>query len=218
MDERVINVAGRYLKDLEKAKAVTQWARENKKTLERHLKGYDELAARLNQVSDNSPLLKVMPKTKKLKGAMKGTLIPTLNEMVDGNFAFGLMEARKPMLHGQKIKTGEINDPSDNDKFYAIGTLSMNTADEALAIGAAGHLAERTFFQWARKQNLIPENGWIKDDWLQALGEGLMLLKAEGKEPHLTQHFVKQNNEGGLGWLNEEKVREFIVKASPLLQ
>ncbi len=218
MDERVIDVAGRYLKDLERAKAVTQWARENKKTLERHLEGYDELIARLNQVSDNSPLLEVMPKTKKLKGAMKGTPIPTLNEMVDGNFAFGLMEARKPMLHGQKIKSGEINDPSDDDKSYAIGTPSMDTTDEALAIGTAGHLAERTFFQWVRKQNLVPEDGWIKDDWLQALDEGLMLLKTEGKEPHLTQYFVKQNNEGGLGWLNEEKVKEFITKATPLLQ
>ena len=217
MENRVIDVSGRFLSGLDKSQAVTRWAIENRGTLEHHLEGYNELIARLNRIPVDSPLLESMSKTKRLKETLNGEPLPTLDEMSQGNFGQALMEARGPMLHGQKIKRGEITEPTSDDKAYAIGTPSMETADEVLAVGTAGHLAERTFFQWARKKGLIPDGGWKKDDWLQALDEGLMLLLAEGATPHLTSFFVKSNKEGGLGWLNGQKVKSFKEKVSPIL-
>ena len=215
METRVIDISGRFLSGLDKSRAVTKWAIENKDTLERHLEGYDELVARLNGIPNDSSLLEHMPKTRKLKGVLGATLLPTLNEMSQGNFGHALMEARNPMLHGQRIKRGEMTEPTPSDKAYAIGTPSMETNSEALAVGTAGDLAERTFFQWARKRDLTPDGGWKKDDWLQALGEGLMLLLTEGKTPHLTHFFIKSNKDGGLGWLNEQKVEDFRRKVLP---
>lgn len=122
------------------------------------------------------------------------------------------------MLHGQRFKKGVVLEPTGEDTRYAIGTPSMETSDEALAVGTAGHLAERTFFQWAREQGLSPEEGRKKDDWLQALDEALILLEAEGKKPHLRDLLIKQNSEGGLGWLDEQKVKGLKEKMQPLLK
>ena len=218
VEDRAIEVTGRYLGKLEKAPEVVQWTLDNKERLEEHLAGYDELITRFNQVPSSSPLLEVLPKAKKLKGILGNTPLPTLNEMAEGNFAAGLIEARKPMLLGQRIKSGKVDKPTAEDRQYAIGTPSMETSDEALAVGTAGHLAERTFFQWARKQNLTPSEGWKKDDWLQVLDEVLILTEAEGKKPHLRDFFVRQNNEGGLGWLNEQKVAHLKNKIRPVLE
>jgi hypothetical protein len=88
----------------------------------------------------------------------------------------------------------------------------MEVTPEALAVGTAGHLAERTFFQWAGGKGLLPKNGWKKDDWLQALDEGVMLMLLDGKVPHLNSFFFKSNNEGGLGWLNKQKFEDFQRK------
>src|SRR3989337_2715370 len=100
VEDRPIEVAGRFLGKLEKAPRVSQWALNNKERLEEHLAGYDELIARFNKLPSDSSLFEVMPKTKKLKEIMGDTPIPTLNELAEGNFAAGLIETRKPMLHG----------------------------------------------------------------------------------------------------------------------
>lgn len=212
MERRVIEVTGKYLSKLAQLPTVTNWAAENTHVLEKDLAGFDELVTRLNTIPTGSPLLDIMPKTKKLKDTLGDNPLPTLEVMSQGNFGHALMEARGPMLHGQKIKVGEISEPTPTDKAYAIGTPSMVTSTRALAVGTEGHLAERTFFQWARKSNLEPEGGWKKDDWLQALDEGLMLLLAEGITPHLTKFFIRPNTEGGLGWLNKQKVKDFKQK------
>jgi len=212
IEKRTITVSGRVLGGLVHSEAVTAWATEHQEEFNVLLGGYDQLVDVLNRVSDDSPLLDIMPKTRALKSALKGNSVPRLADMAEGNFGFALREAVKPMFVGQMIKAGEIADPTLADKAFAIGTPSMDTTERALAVGTAGHLAERTFYQWARKQGLSPADGWKKDDWLQALDEGLLLLLAEGEEPILGDVIVKQNDEGGVGWLNAKKVQMFLEK------
>jgi hypothetical protein len=212
MERRIIDISGKFLSGLEKAQAVTSWAVENKGIFERHLEGFNELITFLNNIPRGSSLLNIMPKTRVLKDVLNGEPLPTLGAMAPGNFANALREARDPMLHGQSIKKREIVDPTPQEKAFAIGTSSMETTPEALAVGTAGHLAERTFFQWARGKGRLPKNGWKKDDWLQALDEGLMLMLFEGKIPHLTPFFIQSNDKGGLGWLNEQKLEDFHSK------
>lgn len=216
ISSRAIDISTVYLRGLDKSSAMRKWAFENKTTLEKHLDGYDEIVARMNDISADSQLLECMPKTRRLKKALSGQNIPLLEGMSQGNFGLGLIEARKPMLHGQRIKKNEISEVTADDKIFAIGTPSMNTSIEALVIGTAGHLAERTFFQWARKNKLQPEEGWIKDDYLQALDEGLMLLIVEGKKPHLASFFINSNSDGGLGWLNQQKLDAFRQKITSI--
>jgi hypothetical protein len=216
IDERALEITARYLSKLDKSSSVAKWAMDNTEKVGMFVDGYNELVACLNSVPEDSLLLDAMPKTRYLKRALKGKPLPNILEMSQDNFGLGLIEARNPMLHGQKIKHKEIEEPTPYDKAYAIGTPSMDTTDEALGVGTLGHLLERTFYQWARKNKLAPAGGWKKDDWLQALDEGLLLQLVNEDKPILTDYFIKSNQEGGLGWLNQTKLQNFRSKIEEL--
>ena len=209
IEPRVIEVTGKFLGGLEKASEVSAWAKDNLNRVEEFRQGYDELIGLMNDVPGDSPLLAVMPETGKLKRLLDKQKLPLTEEMADGNFALALLEARGPMIYGQKIKQGEITQPSDEDRQYAIGTPSMATSIEALVVGTMGHLIERTFFQWARKHGFNPEGGWKKDDFLHALMEVTLFRLAQEKSLLLIDYFLHSNAEGGLGWLTLDKIDKF---------
>lgn len=209
VEKRLVEVTARYLKDLNQSKPVMDWVLENMADFGEHMSGYNELIDILNSVPADSPLLQIMPKTRLLKKVLAGENLPTLEQMMPGNYVKGLYDAHDPMVVGQKIKTQEIASPTETERKYQIGTPSMNTSLEALAVGTAGHLAERTFFAWARSKGHEPEQGWEKDDWLQALDEAVELSVVQGNPPHLFPLFAKLNSEGGLGWVKKEKMEDF---------
>ena len=213
---RTVLVTARFLKKLDNSQRVFDWAKDRYWAVEIILNGYEQLTDVLNSIPDRSRILGVMPKTGVLKETLNGIKIPYFRDISSGNFAYGLMEARGPMLMGQKIKNSEIV-PTQIEKDFAIGTPSMETTPSALVVGTVGHLSERTFFQWARKNAFAPEGGWKKDGLLQAFDEGLMLMLARGERPILTDFFTKSTFEGGLGWLNDEKVEKFKMKLDNLV-
>lgn len=193
-----------------------EWVSNNKEKFMKVVGGFNELVYKLNSIPDDSPLLEFMPKTANLKSVLAGRAIPFVEDIMENNYGWALINSRDPMLTGQKIKKGEV-EPTSESKAYAIGTPSMNTKIDALSVGTAGHLMERVFFKWAEGQELRPEGGWKKDQWLQALDEGLLLELAEGKKPILTDYFIKLNTEGGLGWLNEDKLHTFGERIKGLI-
>lgn len=216
ISERLISVTSRYLSRLKKSGEMREWVANNKERFKETVEGFNELVDKLNNIPDDSPLLEFMPKTANLKKVLAGRTIPFVEDMMEGNYGTALINARDPMLTGQKIKNKEVESTSEN-KAYAIGTPSMDTKVDALSVGTAGHLMERVFFKWAESQGLRPEGGWEKDQWLQALDEGLLLELSEGKKPILTDYFIKSNAEGGLGWLNNDKLEVFINKVKKLI-
>lgn len=217
IDERIIDVTARFLGGLERSEEVVGWAMEHQADLETFLVGYDELIHGFNQIAPIATVLDIMTETKKLKEIL-GTPIPTVEEMSVGNYAHALMEARGPMLTGKSIKKGDISHPTDAQREYAIGTTSMDTTHEALAVGTMGHLIERTFFQWAKKNELIPPEGkWKKDMFLQVLDEVVMLwLSFEGPGSTLADYFINPNDKGGLGWISAKKLRSFRAELKNL--
>lgn len=214
---RTLEISAKFLGKLDNSQKIFAWAKDRYWAFEVILNGYEQITDVLNSIPEHSRVLEVMPKTRLLKETLNGIKIPYFRDISFGNFAKGLMEARAPMLMGQKIKKGEIIRPTQKEKNFAIGTPSMDTTPSALAVGTIGHLSERTFFQWARKQGFSPNGGWKKDDLLQSLDEGLMLMLARGERPILNDFFTKSNFEGGLGWLNEEKVQKFKMKLDSLV-
>lgn len=216
ISERLILVTTRYLSKLEKSEQMGGWVSKNKEKFMKVVVGFNELVYKLNSVPDNSPLLEFMPKTANLKSVLAGRAIPFVEDIMEGNYGLAIINARDPMLTGQKMKKGEVETTSES-KAYAIGTPSMDTEINALSVGTAGHLMERVFFKWAEGQGLKPEDGWKKDQWLQALDEGLLLELSEGKKPILTDYFIRSNTEGGLGWLNKDKLQSFRAKISGLI-
>lgn len=152
--------------------------------------------------------------------------VPCTEDLANGNYTFvsGLFEARRLMIRGRRLKDGYTSSfgsdlPfTDDEKSQAIYTASMETTPEALTVGIMGHLIERAFFAWARHEGICPtgnpndgkRGGWKKDMLLQALNEIIMLKIAKDKLSPLAPYFIKSNNEGGLGWLNEERVGAFV--------
>src|SRR3990167_4713911 len=102
VEPRVIEVTGKFLGGLEKASEVSAWAKEHLDRVEEFRQGYDELIGLVNELSSNSLLLTLMPSTARLKNLLGGRSIPLTEEMAAGNFAYALLEARGPMMHGQK--------------------------------------------------------------------------------------------------------------------
>jgi len=215
---RTIKFVAKYLEDLSNTKPVAEWAVDHIERIEHILYSYENLISTVNSVSNCSPLLEAMPNIKRLKATLKGKGLPRFAEMSQGNFALGLREAKCPMLYGQKNKYSDPTTLTHEDISYAIATPSMDTSPEALAVGMIGHLGERTFFQWARKNGYIPKGGWKKDYLLQALNESLMLKLTRGEKPYLSHFFLEPNTKGGLGWLNKDKLNTFKTRVREIQQ
>lgn len=129
---------------------------------------YKGLISTINSISNYSPLLEAMPNIKRLKATLQGNDLP--------DFA--------AMYQGQEI----------DDGVCTITTPSTETIPGALTVEAIGRFVERTFFQWAKKNGLVPKGGWKKEDLLQALDESLMLKLIRGEESVLSHFFLKPNN------------------------
>ena len=213
--KQVIDFTAKKLEKLDNAVRVADWAREHVDEVNVFEQGYNALIFAFNAY-DNTVELEMMHRTNVLKQLLQGIPLPETTEMSTLDYVKGLRDARDPMIFGQKIKNGICVDSNGNDLHYAIGTPSMDTTDEALVVGTMGHLIERTFFQWAKRHGIEPKGGWEKDMFLQALGEILLLELTQEKVPVLYRFFVKPNNEGGLGWISPEQIKEFNRRLSQL--
>lgn len=213
-----VDVSARYLKGLDSSGAMAEFVLRKVDYVNDVFGGYNQLVSTFNSIPLDSPLLEIMPKTARLKALLKGTDLPGVPQVFEGNFAQGLFEARPRMLMGQEIKKGRKVNPTQEEKNYAIRTPSMDAPPGVLTVGTIGHLCERATFVWARKNGFNPEGGWKRDDWLQAMDEALMLMWAKREYPLLYNFFVKPNVEQGLGWLNELIVGEFKKRAELFLR
>lgn len=111
------------------------------------------------------------------------------------------------MKMGADIKKGNLEKTEENS-LAAIGTPLYPAPLMPRIIGTAAHLMERTFFQWASKQGIYPPSGeWVKDDWLHAMKEVLLL--------DIYGHYIKDKDSKlipvflELGWLSREKMEDF---------
>lgn len=221
---KVVEITTQFLSGLENAPEVGEWAREHPEEVAKIVGGYNQLIIGFNRLGSRTKLMKAMSLTSRLKevltrpasdteeeDALEVVRIPDIQTMSDGNFGKALIEARPRMLAGQAIAQGENPDPTAADTAYAIGTTSMDTTAEALAVGTIGHIVERVFFNWARENGFEPEGGWQKDMFLQAMDEVVLLYMGSGEAEGLTltEYFTKTTEGGGLGWIRPERVEEF---------
>ena len=213
--ERIIDFTQRKLKKLDNAGKVAVWARDHVSEVNSFEQGFNDLISAFNAYNDVFDL-DIMHRTNCLKRLLNGVPIPFTTKMSYWDFKRGIRDAYGPMIYGQNIHNGNHSDLNSEDELYAIGTPSMDTTDEALVVGTMGHLIERTFFQWAKRHGIEPKGGWEKDMFLQALGEILLLELTQEKVPVLYRFFVKPNNEGGLGWISPEQIKEFNRRLSQL--
>lgn len=218
LDGKIIGYTADTLSDIDRSAEVAQWSIDHIEHLSKYLDEYNFLIAAFNEVEDER-LLETMPSAKRLKESLDGVPLPTIDEMTTGNlnFARALIRSRDLILKGQEINKGEI-EATPEEKLLAIGTPSYKTSPEALAVGTAAHLLERTFFEWAKRNREISKEkwdndaGWVqkkwkKDDWLHALKDILILLEAKKVGYfELTEIFLGHSNVDGLGWLKDDEL------------
>lgn len=213
-----IDSVTRRLADLDATERVAGYARENETELtETIVSGFNQAINRFNEFNAGSFELMFMPKSEALLDALRAEPIPRLENLPPRDIMSGIKEAQDPMLAGQKIKTGELeNTPANNA--YAIRTPSMDTSDEALAVGTAGHILERSLFSYFKKLGIDGINGkWSKDDILFVIKECSLLVEAEYQDGLTAEGSIlfpvltTSNDEGGLDWGSTEYVNNFML-------
>jgi len=193
------------------------------------LTGFNQLIDRFNILSGNglygSSLLSMtgMEKSRALVDLLKDNQLnqlPQLEEVDAQSYLSGLREGVAAFEAGQRARKGQEAGQTD-----IVKTPSMKTHPLALIIGTAGHLYERSVFNWLRARGITEINEGMDekrpfkvDDVLYALGECALLMHAEARfgdrshSPDLLKYMATPNadNEtGGLGWRRGEHVHAY---------
>ena len=219
-----IETVRHYLRDLEQIPAIAKVVLDSMKPEsttrieETIYYGYGELISEFNiyEPSIHDGLVPNVLALKKLLGDHK---LPTLEELSAKDLAAGIKVSRGLMLDGQELKHRETDGKavSPDEITLAIGAPSVDTHPEALAIGTAGHIIERTMIAHLAKAG-IDTTGWVKDQILWALEDLALLQHArvetyDGTDAVLYEYFTQAPSvlpEGGMGWRKPEVVRETI--------
>lgn len=174
-------------------------------------KGYDDLIERFNGYCDQGQVYdELLPACIRLRSLLEGGTLPRIDDLSAKDLAVGVRESNQRMLEGQDNKrrqaNGELVTQAQID--HAIGAPSVDTAPEALAVGVAGHIIERTIYAHLQKQGL-ETNTWAKDTVLWALEEIAMFRHIVAEiygtidDPRLTNYFIQpagQDKLSGMGW------------------
>jgi len=222
------NIAKRFV-DLERtaqmAAAVLEVAHhdpDQERTVEQMIyEGYDELISLFN-VTDGTIHAEIMPKFTELKSLLGDVPLPRLDEIGAKDLVRGIRASNYLMIAGQDnaLRTLSGENVTQEEKENAIGAPSVGSNAQAIAVGSAGHLVERSIMAYA-KRNGIDTSGWVKDQVLWALEELALLAHAKiytyGERPEYSEtllypyftHAPSMDADGGMGWRNEEQVDEF---------
>jgi hypothetical protein len=174
--------------------------------------GYNTLIREFNNTCDDR-IFALAPAVAILKASIGGDSahLPEIHELGKKDLVQGYREARTRMLEGQRNKelkaqgVGVLKSVID----HAIGAPSVNTTPEALAVGSAGHILERTIMAHFSALG-IDTSDWPKDHILWALEEMALLTQARATtygqdiEPLLLSYFIGEPSEternAGMGW------------------
>ena len=169
--------------------------------------GYQELIDKFNSF-DDPDLMVLVPNVVKLRELLGDRQLPDIAGLGAKDLIDGIKISRELMLEGQsnmlRKAAGEVITAAEIQK--AIGAPSVDTAPEALVIGTAGHILERTIMARLKKDG-VDTGAWVKDQVLWAL-EDLALLEHAKAHTYGTRDSVLYNyfatppnkNGGGMGW------------------
>lgn len=221
-----ISRAAHYLKDLEQVPAIAQAMLEPTESdptesMEALIyAGYDDLIDMFNRTSANDRMSELMPKFVELKDLLGEATLPQITELRATDYFRGMRVARGLMLEGQEHKRRRKNSElvTKAEKDHAIGAPSVDTSPDALAVGTAGHIIERTIMAHLKSMG-IDTTDWVKDQALWALEDLALVRHADaetyGNDDNALFYYITMppsSKTGGMGWRKQDQVDGAIEK------
>lgn len=186
--------------------------------------GYDNLITRFTDYG--SPIHDALvPNVLTLKKLLGEHRLQNIEQLSAKDLLIGIKVSRNLMLAGQDIKNRKAKGKkvAHDEVVRAIGAPSVETHPEALAVGTAGHIIERTMMEHLRRSG-VDTTGWVKDQILWALEDLAVLSHVEslcgaGDESVLYKYFASAPSleNGGMGWRKPDNILQATQKYWNLL-